>query len=248
MQKMQHYRDILAKLTDWEPYLLAESGLPGPRGNLELAAVVADNGTREQFARFLAVPDDQAPVNSPHEFLVFCGVIGLGRLLAEGNRSFLPRIRSYASDFRWRTREAVAMALQRWGRTDMPALFDEMEHWAVGNRLEQRAAAAAIAEPALLKKHPEAIRALSILDAITRTIPDAPDRRTEEFKTLRQGLGYCWSVVAAAAPNAGKAAMERWFTVDDPDVRWVMKENLRKNRLAQMDTDWVTYWGRSLKT
>ncbi|HPU86172.1 MAG TPA: hypothetical protein PLE60_12670 [Candidatus Latescibacteria bacterium] len=248
MRKMGNYRATLARLTDWEPFLLAESGLPGPRGNLELAAVVADMGTREQFDRFLSVPHDQAPVNSPHEFLVFCGVVGLGRLLAEGDHSLLPRIRRYASDFRWRTREAVAMALQRWGRTDMAALLDEMQHWAVGNRLEQRAAAAAVAEPALLKKPSEAIRALSLLDTITRTLPGAPDRRTEDFKTLRQGLGYCWSVVVAAVPESGEVAMERWFAADNPDVRWVMKENLKKKRLAQMDADWVTYWRDRLKT
>lgn len=248
MTKTQHYRETLARITDWEPFLLAESGLPGPRGNLELAAVVADMGSRAQFERFLSVPDERAQVNSPGEFLVFCGVVGLGRLLAEGDHSLLPRIRRYASDFRWRTREAVAMALQRWGRSDMAALLAEMEHWAAGNRLEQRAAAAAVAEPALLRNPADAVRALSLLDTITRTIPGAPDRRAEDFKTLRQGLGYCWSVVVAAVPEAGKAAMERWFAADSPDARWIMRENLKKNRLAQMDADWVTYWRDRLKT
>jgi hypothetical protein len=56
---------------------------------------------------------------------------------------------------------------------------------------------------------------------------------------LRKGLGYCWSVAVAASPEEGKRMMERWFSSDDKDVLWVMKENLRKKRLARMDAEWV---------
>ena len=45
-----------------------------------------------------------------------------------------------------------------------------------------------------------------------------------------------------ALPEKGKQVMERWFTVEDRDVRWIMRENLRKNRLARMDAKWVEYW------
>ena len=61
----------------------------------------------------------------------------------------------------------------------------------------------------------------------------------ESYKVLRQGMGYCWSVAVAALPDVGKAMMERWLRCDDKDVRWVMKENLKKNRLVKMDADWV---------
>jgi hypothetical protein len=33
--------------------------------------------------------------------------------------------------------------------------------------------------------------------------------------------------------------MERWLASDDRDVRWIMRENLRKRRLARMDAAWV---------
>ena len=36
--------------------------------------------------------------------------------------------------------------------------------------------------------------------------------------------------------------MERWFPVDDKDIRWIMKENLKKDRLARMDAAWVKKW------
>ena len=49
---------------------------------------------------------------------------------------------------------------------------------------------------------------------------------------LRQALGYCWSVAAAACPPQGKRRIERWAASPDKDVRWVVRENLTKNRLA----------------
>ena len=70
----------------------------------------------------------------------------------------------------------------------------------------------------------------------------AEDKRTGEFRALRKGMGYCWSVAVAACPERGKEAMERWFASDDPDVRWIMKENLRKKRLQRMDSCWVAHW------
>ena len=68
------------------------------------------------------------------------------------------------------------------------------------------------------------------------------DRRGEDFLTLRKGLGYCWSVAVAALPAEGKALMEKWLVKPDKDVRWIMKENLKKNRLVRMDAGWVKKW------
>ena len=146
---------------------LQESGLPGPRGNLELAQVVADEGDAPLFERYLAYTADLAPTNSPYEFLAFCGVVGLGRLLAEGQSNRLETIRQCASDRRWRMREGVAMALQRLGDANMDLLVQEMQSWSTGNPLEQRAAAAALCEPRLLKHPAHAHAVLDILDRIT---------------------------------------------------------------------------------
>lgn len=239
MNKVAAYRETLRTLEDWDSCLLAESGLPGRRANLELARAVADEGDKERFERFLSFDAGQAPTNSPHEFLAFCGVLGLGKLLAQGNRNVLATLRRHASDSRWRIREAVAMALQRWGEVDMEGLLQEMEQWGQGSPLEQRAAVAALCEPDLLREERQVARVLEILDAVTASLERVEDRRSEEFRVLRKGLGYCWSVVVAAFPEAGKKKMERWFESDDGDVRWVMKENLKKKRLARMDAEWV---------
>ena len=85
--------------------------------------------------------------------------------------ALLAELRRHATDPRWRAREAVAMALQRLGDADMDALLDEMERWAGGRPLEQRAAAAALCEPRLLRDPAHAARVLAVLDADHRVHP-----------------------------------------------------------------------------
>ena len=242
MNKAEFYRQELSSRADWEPYLLQESGLPGPRGNLELAQVVADMGSRDLFEHFLTYTSQVAPTNDPHEFLAFCGVVGLGRLLAEGDEKNLDQLRPYASDPRWRLREGVAMALQRLGRRDMRHLLAAMQAWGAGSWLEKRAAAAALAEPALLHDETDALEALQILDRITGSMQDSSEAASTDYKILEQGLGYCWSVVVAAAPQPGKRLMEKWLVCPDRAIHRLMQENLKKNRLIRMDPAWVEKW------
>ena len=242
MSKMDGYREKLRTLPEWDTYLLKESGLPGPRGNIELAQVVAEVGDRSRFERYLAYTADQAPVNSPYEFLAFCGVVGLGRLLAEGDAGMLEILRMHASDKRWRVREGVAMALQRLGDVDMDQLLSAMQNWSQGTPLEQRAAAAALCEPRLLGQARHARGVLQLLDRITGTFQLTAVHPREEILVLRQGLGYCWSVAVAALPGEGKLFMEKWLGTLNKDIQWIMQENLKKARLARMDLEWVRKW------
>ena len=242
MNKSESYRQTLASLPDWEPYLLQESGLPGPRGNLELAQVVADEGGRDMFEHFLTYTPQVAPTNDPHEFLAFCGVVGLGRLLAEGDEKVLDQLRPFASDPRWRLREGVAMALQRLGKQDMRRLLEDMQNWSQGTWLEKRATAAALAEPVLLHNEKDALEALQILDRITASMENSSDAKNEGFKVLQQGLSYCWSVVVVAAAQPGKRLMEKWMACPDRVIQRIMQENLKKNRLIRMDAAWVEKW------
>jgi hypothetical protein len=239
MKKADEYRLRLRGLTDWDAFLLAECGLPGPGGNLELVQAVADEGDETLFRGYLAYDPGLAPTGSALEFLPICGVVGLGRLLAEGRADLLPMIRKQASDPRWRMREGVAMALQRLGDRDMDGLLEAVGPWCSGNALEQKAAAAALCEPRLLGKPAHARQVLKILDQITEMVEAREDRRSDEFVALRKGLSYCWSVVVAALPEEGKPAMEKWLTSEDQEIRRIMRENLKKNRLARMDRAWV---------
>jgi hypothetical protein len=235
MAKIDDYCNTLKGLDEWVPFLLKESGLPGPRGNLELAHAVAQEGRKDQFEHFLTY---HAEENTPEVFVVFCGVLGLGKL-APSQPELFNRLREYASDPRWRIREAVCTGLQLAGDQDMDLLVREMKKWIKGNWYEKRAAAAALAEPRLLKQPKYARQVLRILDKITASMETDDSARDESYKVLRQGMGYCWSVTVAALPAEGEPMMENWLDTEDKDVRWVMKENLKKNRLVKMDAAWV---------
>lgn len=230
MGKRSDYRAVLESLPpgQWTAYLKAESGLPGPRGNLELAAAFAD----------VAQPDlVRLCAGSPDEYLALCGAIGLGRLLVEGDSAAAATLRAMADDDRWRVREGVAMALQRLGDADMPALWGLAERWASGGPLVQRAVAAGICEPRLLRAPEDAAKAVEMLDRITALVEgtDSASRRSEQFRVLRQGLGYCWSVAVAAATATGFGHLGKWARSQDKDVRWIVRENLRKARLHKAD-------------
>ncbi len=240
--KSEFYVQKLDTLQDWDEFLLRESGLPGPRGNLELAQAVSDKGSLENFEHFLTFTPDLAPTNDPHEFLAFCGVVGLGRLAAEGQTGLIVRIRPFASDPRWRLREATAMALQRIGDRNLPLLLAIARDWAAGNWLEKRAVVAGLAEPRLLADSYVTGQAFDIFDQITLAFAEVDERKAEDYRILRQGLGYAWSVLVAADPAAGKLHFERWCASNNPDVRWVMRENLKKARLSRIDPEWVLDW------
>jgi len=212
----------------WEGYLTEHSGLPGPRGNLELLAVVGDLAPAAQVLAWAGSSD---------EYLACVGTAGLGRLVLEGDRGRVAALARAARDERWRVREGVAMALQRIGDHDPPLLRSVTSAWADGPALVQRAVVAGLCEPRLLRTSEATTHALTTLDAITAGLAAlAPERRRDpDVRVLRQGLGYGWSVVVAAAPRTGFAALERWALVDDPDVRWVLRENLRKARLGRAD-------------
>jgi hypothetical protein len=134
------------------------------------------------------------------------------------------------------------MALQRLGAADMRRLLAVTRRWAKGSDYERRAAVAALCEPALLRRREDVAEVFAILDEVTAGIAATTDRRRDDFRTLRLALGYCWSVSVAASPAEGRRHMERWMRNDDRDVRWVMRQNLSKKRIAKAGDAWVVTW------
>ena len=210
-------------------FLTAHSNLPGPRGNLELAHAFADWAPD-------ALVDELA--DEQDEDLRFCADLALGeRLSRQDDAAVVERLRADASSGLWRVREAVATGLQRVGDRDLPRLCALVREWVQDDDpLVQRAAAAAICEPRLLVTEPGARTALDVCEEATGWIADLPAerRRDEEVRTLRQALGYCWSVAAAADPGAGLPRFGHLRASADPDVQWIVRENLKKARLIKL--------------
>jgi len=40
--------------------------------------------------------------------------------------------------------------------------------------------------------------------------------------------------------------IEKWFGSDDKDAIWILRENLKKNRLLKMDARWTKTWRKQL--
>jgi hypothetical protein len=228
MGKVDDYRLALRHRADWLGFLAANSGLPGPRGNLELVAACGEEADLAR-ARELIATDD--------EFDVVCGLVALGRLVGEGDGRQVAVLHRHASDPRWRVREGVAMAVQRAGDADVETAFRIAERWALdAHPLVRRAAVAAVCEPRLLADDAYARRALALVDRVTAHLASlrGDERRSADLRTLRQALGYGWSVAIAATPDFGLRAFDELSRCDDLDVQWIVRENRRKRRLQRL--------------
>jgi len=228
-------------------YLLANSNLPGPRGNLEMAwafgDVVAEMASLAgeplwSLARgWTEMTVEVAPTNSAEEFLPFCGAVAVGALgaeLPERCGDALALLRDVARDPRWRMREGVCFALQRLLAARPQPTLDALRQWVEGgDPLEMRAVAAALADPPLLKDGSLAVSALQLHRLIFRQVLARADRRSGPFKVLRQGLAFTLSVVVQALPKEGFAYIAELIGRRDQDVLWIVRENLKKNRLLK---------------
>lgn len=243
-----------------EFYLREQSHLPGSRANLGLVGEVCDEMASyvPQHSRqvwdalhYLAREEQTVETNTPGEFVVLCGVVAFGACAtvhAEWHADVCVQLARFAGNASWRVREGAAIAFQRMLTGVPEATVRYLRMLArEGDCLQQRASAAAIAEPLLL--HGEEIKtaALEIQQVIVRRFRDIPlsERKRDDVRVLRQALGYSLSVVAAALPEQGFALMRECASWGDPDMVWVIRENLKKKRLAKF-TEQTAYLARML--
>jgi hypothetical protein len=143
-------------------------------------------------------------------------------------------LKTWANDSRWRMREAVAMALQRLMVPNSRETLSVLLQWnETGSILEMRAAAAAVADPGLLKNKEIAAMALTLHHRIFERVLKIQARKTEDFRVLRKGLGYTLSLVVQAVPQEGFEFMHQLIETQDSDLLWIVKENLKKSRLTR---------------
>ena len=231
-----------------EYYLRDQSRLPGTRANLELVnslsnllvAIVPEQPEQVwRLVHYLVQDEKQIAKNTPDEFVVLCGVVAFGAcgsVHAEWHTEVFDTMRLFACSKSWRVREGVVMGLQRM----LPAAPQETLEFLIelatkGNCFQQRASIAVIAEPALLQDQVLIDAALTIQSVVLGRFRDLAnvDRKREDVRALRQSLGYTLSVVTAASPDRGFALMRKCVKWDDPDINWILRENLKKKRLAK---------------
>jgi hypothetical protein len=227
-------------------YLQAHSALPGPRSSLELAHAFADaaGGDASRVwgrlwhlsVRWTRIPAADAPENTPGVFLPVCGALAIGAIAAaHGDRmpAALVHLYSCAHDTRWRVREGAVMGLQRLLGSQPRETIVRLARWIAANDwLAMRAAVAAVAEPPLLAVPSIASAALRLHETVVTHVLAARVREGEPFRVLRQTLGYSISVVMVVNPKGGFALLRRLAASGSPDGWWIVKENLKKRRLA----------------
>jgi hypothetical protein len=163
MGKTEVYAAELEELV-WDPKnaadlaekLMAESNLPGPRANLELAeafsravstAAAEPAAWLESLYDWARIPAEEAPTGDPREFLPFCALISFGVLYNTHacaypctgpcdcplwplqSEHLMETVRKAACDSRWRIREAVAISLQHLGEGNPAALRRILDDW-----------------------------------------------------------------------------------------------------------------------
>jgi len=243
---LDRYRTALAD-APVRSVLLEHSRLPGPRGNLELAALFAEEvaGRAAQepapwwdlCSALAGLSAHRAPTGDPGEFVAFCGTLGAAAVacvVEDRTAPALDILRGAAADPRWRLREAAAMGLQRLLLARRKETLSALERWVRGGRpLELRAVAAALAEPSVLAIGENADAAVALHREVLTRLLASGSRTSSAVRTLRQALGYTLSVVTVARPEAGFALLEELLTSRDDDGLWIVRENLRKARLAR---------------
>ncbi|GCE46753.1 hypothetical protein EI42_00272 [Thermosporothrix hazakensis] len=236
-----------------EFYLRDNSRLPGPRANLELADDVSNllasfvsrcpDNVRSLLHYFVNGERKMVTSNSPSEFLMLCGIIGLGvcaSVQPDWREETFMTLDHYACSPCWRVREGVAIAFQHLLQADTTQTLAHLQSLAeTGNWLQQRAAIAAVAEPILLKSLDIVPGALQMQRTVLERVRQVPEgeRKQEEFRTLRRSLAYTLSVVTAAAPADGFALMRECASWHDAVITWILRENLKKKRLAKYAND-----------
>jgi len=212
-----------------EKFIIENSNLPGPRGNLELAYALAEiYDNLDVLLKWLEITEDQADVNNPKSFPAFCAAVCLGKIYTKTkDKNLISILKKLANDGRWRMREAVAFGFQNIGESNFNDLKSIFSGWIKqSNNLEKRAILVSLAHPRFLDEE-NAKFCFEITDIVLRKMD-----RENNFDVLKKGLEFTISVFAAANPKLGFSFIKKWIGKDKIIDR-IMKENLKKNRLVK---------------
>lgn len=218
-------------------YLLENSNLPGPRGNLKLLYEFSKDADEKEIKKCIEYINPDVK-NSPEEFVGMCGILSYSIRNQSDLKGVISFLEKYASHDSWRIRESVAISIQEISEGKQDEVITELGNLRQGNDFEKRAVVAGLCEPKLLKNEELNLKILNIIFEITKSL--AHDKKLDERSTsLRKALGYGWSVVISKIPVEGKLTFEKMFDLNGKHIKWIIKENLKKKRLMKMDSKWV---------
>jgi hypothetical protein len=212
-----------------EKFIIENSNLPGPRGNLELAFALAEiYNNLDVVLEWAEITEARADVNDPKSFPAFCSAVCLGKIYTKTkDKKLISILKKMANDGRWRMREAVAFGFQNIGENNFDELKSIFSKWIKkSNNLEKRAILVSLAHPKFLDEENS-----KFCFEITDTVLKEMDREND-FDVLKKGLQFAISVFAAANPEFGFKFIKKWIG-KDKTIDKLMKENLKKNRLAK---------------
>jgi hypothetical protein len=110
MKAVDKYRQTLHTLDDWDEYLIAHSGLPGPRANLELLRAVYLEGN--EVTASLANASERQPdaYKILRQALAYCWSVVVVALPNQGKKYMENWIQSGDKDVQWIMRENLKKA------------------------------------------------------------------------------------------------------------------------------------------
>ncbi|OJY25841.1 MAG: hypothetical protein BGO98_35160 [Myxococcales bacterium 68-20] len=214
-------RAIAGKTADLYRQLELQSGLPGPRVNMNLALAFAHEcagiGPKvDDLVYAMAnLPPDEARGASGKEFLSVCGVLAIGNraMVAKENAvrdRALVLLEEKADDPRFRVRDAVPLALAMMGQKMQADLADRVESW-MDRYFQAAAVIRALAEPTWLETFPHDAyyQPINLLHAAFMLAHDAPRSafRYPGHKALVEALG---SVPKAVARRFSQQMFDRY--------------------------------------
>jgi len=225
---------------DAEPvtkFLSLHSGLPGPRGNITLAAeaskLIAEKWEAEKpFLRSLVT----GWASSGDEYLMFVAHMALGyvlRVSPEEADWAVPILHEGNFSKPWRAREGVTFALEALLDGRCGFTLDLIDSWCADRQpILVRNAIVALAHPAQLRESVEQLDALKKYNGVGMGLVAEAVDATPDLAMLGRSLGFTLSV-AAEADEGYLDQLEAWVRSGVKPWRSIIRENLGKARISK---------------
>jgi hypothetical protein len=209
--------------------LAKASGLPGPRANVPLANAFADECVRrgravdQLLTKMSELHPDHATGGSPFEFVVMCGVLGLGARGAADQKvraRALTLLHASADDLRFRVRDAVVISLERLGAVMGDALVEEVAGWMDGF-FHAANVLTALSHPMWLDVTHDADAIVARLHEAAELVLNAPrsSMRYPGYKALLDALRAAPGPLSSRHGVRVLDEVHRWTTLGNVDLR-----------------------------